>query len=385
MAGIQFGGFAEEESGGCGCCEDRCSCEITVCVKDCIGTAIPGATVTLKLVGETKSICTTNIDGCCTMAWETECPTEPTAAYDLIVSKTGYRTYKKYRSLTCGNTYTVVLLRDIDPPVVLFHIVGCCNQDLPGATVIFGDTEYTTDIHGNVEIEVTEEGTYDWSVSKFRFVTKTGTITINPCFDAGHSIILALDPGEGYHCGFGLADPLPETLSLTDSILGATSLVWGFNAVQGLFGWMGTLPVHTAAQDVFGFPGVHCPETTGHVDYFQAGCVPDGVVFFKFLTYVSCRCITCVDGFKFINFGSVVAERIFPEPPCDPLTGTHSMVSATCGGTDASNGICPEDVITIDPDIPLNYNSTWCGSMAHFGTPNRQPWPVNFFTITITE
>lgn len=117
---------------------------------------------------------------------------------------------------------------------ITFNVTGCGGLPLPDASVTLtlgGSTvaSGTTDAAGVFATMELGSGTYSWSVSKTRFVTETGSVTIT-CPDDDQVVDVALSAAEGYVCtclSDNCPDPLPTTLELADSYLGITvALVW---------------------------------------------------------------------------------------------------------------------------------------------------------------
>lgn len=236
------------------CCSG-CACTVTVCVQGCGGGTIAGAVVTL---GSLASLITQA--GGCTNTFCID-PLGGAGSYLLTVSMTGYYTYSETKSVTCGGTITVKLLPITGQPSAIFTVTGCCGQPLPGATVTIAGASYTTNSSGQVSLGITDAGTYPWSISKARFVTKTGSLTLTACSAGGTAVNATLVPASGFQCGPGntsgsafphkLADPVPTTLFLMDSVYGAVTLTYSATPTPG---WYGSLAVGTTPA-ICGCPG----------------------------------------------------------------------------------------------------------------------------------
>jgi hypothetical protein len=217
--------FSRWMLGDCGCC----GCTVRVCVTACPGsTPIPAANVALKQSGVALVSCATGADGCCSLS------VSSAGTYEVVVTKTGYATYDRNRTLACGDTITVGLLGSAS---VTLHVLSDCTsgaQDLEGATAILDGISELTGSTGRASFGLTDAGTYSWTVSKARYVSQSGTVTLSYCSPAspGPSDIFLL-PDTGYHCGPNLncdnspRDPVvPDTLNLTDSVYGATTVAY---------------------------------------------------------------------------------------------------------------------------------------------------------------
>ena len=224
---MPFGPFVGPCPCGCG----ACSCSTAICVESCSGTPLVGATVTVGSL----AAATTGSGGCVDV-----CLDALGGAGDQQVSVTasGYIPYSNSVDLTCNGTETIKLL-PTGSPSILFQIYGCCSQVLPGATVAIGGANYTTNSSGQVRVGITDAGTYPWSISKSRFDTTTGSTTITAC-PGTTDVTETLTPASGYECAPSncggtviLADPIPDTLTLTDSVYGAVTLTYAATAPAG--------------------------------------------------------------------------------------------------------------------------------------------------------
>jgi hypothetical protein len=356
------------------CCGDVC--RIVICVRDCFGFLISGAVVTIKSSGTTIATCTTGGDSCCTLAIDSP------GDYEVIVTKTGYYTYEAVTRLDCNQTVSVKLKRTTEQFPVEFIVIGCCNQPLNGATVTLDGISHTTALttggNGTTFFGMTKAGTFAWSVSKDRFVTQTGTVTLVEC-GAGKRITVNLEPAGGYHCGFGLADPVADTLFLTDSVWGGTTAVWipNVNYCGFTSGWKATIAASYPATDL-------CPATTATIMYFFQDCPGSIIGACSYLSFPVSGCVNCFDGFFVRNLGTAITDggNGWPCPPTGdshatlPVPSRVSPHAGDCGGVDSA---------TQDPTIPLHFVGTWGGSTNPCSAPNRGAWPVDVFTITVTE
>jgi len=274
-------------------------------------------------------------------------------SYQVTVSESGYYPYSNTLSLSCGGTTTVKLLPTSGNPSIKFTVTGCCSQPLPNALVTIAGATYTTDSSGQVMLGLTDAGTYTWSVSKARFVTQTGSFTITACDAGGKSLDVLLLAASGYVCGiavepqfpYALADPIPTTLNLTDSVYGSTTIT--YNA--GTHSYSGTLAV--AATPV------------------KCGCPTSATV----ITYTLQSVGTCApeyeSGFPYHAFGGV---------PC-PFT------TAIAGNETLPAGVTY--TFTQNPTIPFDWSVTYPVDACSFGASGVGTlflYPAGG-TITITE
>lgn len=129
----------------------------------------------------------------------------------------------------------------------LVTVKGCNGLALANATVaVSGGPSGTTNSSGQVTLTGVAPGA-SVTISKARFVSQTITV---PAACANSTVTLS--PTSSYVCYSGCADPLAQTLHLTDSVFGAVTLTWnGSNA------WVGTITINYASC----FIG--CPAATG--------------------------------------------------------------------------------------------------------------------------
>lgn len=185
----------------------------------CDGSPVEGATVTLTQGYIEVGTCTTDEAGkCCISATE--------GTYRIEASKTGYVGSNKTVDVTCPGETDVEL--DIEPTIgayVWFQVNGCVNGagapiGLPGATVDFNGGSYTTDADGKVNIPTPRDlGTYAYSVSKDRFTTATGSVTV--LFHCQNLFpFVGMTPADGYCCPssggyYDCPDPVSKTMHFT--------------------------------------------------------------------------------------------------------------------------------------------------------------------------
>jgi hypothetical protein len=227
---------------GCCCGGGGCTCPATICVTDCSGMPINGATVTVS----TLAPCGTTGSGCCQVCLDA---LGGAGTYPVMIAATGYTTSTTNVALTCSGTATIQLRTTAQGPSFCITVNGCCTT-LAGATVTIAGVTSTTTSSGLVCWAGTVAGTYTWSVSKARFVTQTGMFTISSCSGGTQTQNVDLAAASGYVCaGTGnpygccvglpsasqpaLNDPIPTTLFLTDSIAGAITLTYSGGAWTG--------------------------------------------------------------------------------------------------------------------------------------------------------
>jgi hypothetical protein len=178
--------------------------------------------------------------------------------YPVTVSATGYITNTTSVALTCGGTTTIQLRTTAMGSSFCITVFGCCTT-LENANVTIAGITTTTDNTGLVCTGITAPGTYSWSVSKTpRFVTQTGTFTISSCSGSTQTIGVTLAPASGFACALvggcggnccgvdsvgtlpAINDPLPTTMTLTDSVAGTCTMTYGANCL-----WTGSLSYST--------------------------------------------------------------------------------------------------------------------------------------------
>lgn len=240
------------KSSGC-CCSAGCT--VTITVTDCnFGTPVSGATVTVKDAGgSVVGSGTTNGSGVVTATY-------PSAGnYTIVVAKSGIATITVFRALACP-TSTLTVATGIN---VAHTIATCSGLPIPGLTVTLTHTAsgavytgITNSSTPNFVMPVVTGGAYTHSVSAFRSVTHTGSSS--PLCGVFPSALF-LAPAPGYHCYSGPCRPAPpgstanqcdyaiaDTLFLTDSLHGPTTLTWDANgAGAGIAAWVGTKAITT--------------------------------------------------------------------------------------------------------------------------------------------
>jgi hypothetical protein len=341
---------------GCCCSGGACTCPTQICIEACGGTTpINGATITVATLAPQ----TTGVSGCDTFCLD---PLGGAGSQQVTVSATGYYTYSNSVSLACNATETIKLLPITGNPSILFQINGCCALVLPGATVTIGGNNYTSDSAGQVKVGITDAGTYPWSVSKTRFVTQTGSVTIGACAAGGATVTVNMAPTTGYECGPGgssggtiplsLADPVPTTLFLTDSVWGSATLTYS----SITHNWSGSITITSPAL-------CGCISQTGVViSYNLAQCQGGSYV-------TSCGSY----GYNPLGLGAIPC-------PTNPGAATNTLGIPAIGGF----------TYTMNPTIPFDWQATYPAQACVPGLGASFPASLLYLyaagaTITVTE
>jgi len=251
--------------------------------------------------------------------------------HEIIVTATGYNTFDAKKNISCGDTLNIELVPSSYNPAIQFNIKGCCDGALgltaylPGAAISLlppsgYEFDCTTNSTGQCNFFVAEAGTYSYMISKSRFQTITGTVTITNCLNTTTTINYTMDPASGYVCGEDscsggveaiIPDPIPTTLNLTDSVYGPTTLTW--DPVN--LWWLGTIVTTSMAL-------CNCPA---------------GLTFT--LTYTLYRC--------------------HGTPSGRPLGITWLSGSEECGGFFTGTDLCPTDsTVTLPSGCKIIQNSS---------------------------
>lgn len=229
-------------------------------VRQCPSDAlVSGAVVTVKdSGGATVGSGTTDATGIVTV-------TIPAAAtYTIVVAKTGQNTVTATQAATCTTNNVAIKLG-----IAASYTVRTCAVGAIGITVTLTHATSgrvftgVTNSSGAVTVAVGESGNYNYSIPAFRHTTRTGSANLPPGFCTTSGGTQDLDPATGYHCLFlttgcmvppaGLTNsecfyPIADTLFLTDSAYGTTTLTWSSSAGGvGIGGWSGTKAVSTPA------------------------------------------------------------------------------------------------------------------------------------------
>jgi hypothetical protein len=245
------------------CC--GAGCAVDVCVVDCSGNSISGASVSISAPGGPYT--GTTVLGC------TGYISIGTAGtYTTTVSKAGgYQTYTGSITYTCGGTTTVTLLATGATPCQI-TVYGCNGCLLTGATVTVDGETYTTTA-GVASFTLPGPGSYPYTVNATRFATYSGTFTVTSVC-SGCSTTVTLTPATGYvcatvlSCNCGLsAYPWPTTLFLTDTAWGSCTLT--YNPTDQF--WEGTISISWTGD-------CGCAADAWDGIFYQLGCNGIGIV-----------------------------------------------------------------------------------------------------------
>lgn len=207
----------------CGCAPSSCNTTFTLVDSCCsVSCNLSGATFTVKSGGTTVATGTTGAGGSVTLDLGTA------GTYDVTVSYGGSTLTQSGVALACSSyTYYYAGL----------HVIGCNLLGVPGATVAVNPpagitvspTSVTSDGTGLARGFCYPTPSLPYTITQSRFLSTSGTTTA--CDN------VSLTAATGYHCAPCCAWPVCDTLSLTDSVLGATTLT--YDAAVGY--WWGTL------------------------------------------------------------------------------------------------------------------------------------------------
>jgi hypothetical protein len=290
------------------CCCGPPSCKICITTKLCVDAVLSNVTVTVTQGGTTVGTGTSNASGVC-------CIDVPeSGSYVVTVTKTGYTGSNKLVNVTCPGTTAAVLTLQLIANQHRFAVQGCGSSGVPGATVTINDGSYTTDSSGYVYFSA-PIATYSYSVSAPRFTTKTGTVNIQFC--TGSQVGSGpLTPASGYHCSLSSCPyPLPDSVTLTDSVIGTTTLSWVADR-----SWEGTL--------TYSFPGYcGCPAKSTTMKYSLSffGATPSLSISAKVFTF-GCPDNSVGSAYSTL-FGTSLADYVCPPS----FSGSSSAVVCNCG------------------------------------------------------
>jgi Carboxypeptidase regulatory-like domain len=253
-----------------GCC--RCggtpgTCIVGICATDCSNNPVVGAMVSVTPVGSgSGSSCTTTAspsDGCCQITLSAGA-----GNYNVTVSATGFSTLTQQMALSCSNIYTIALLPSPTTFCCTFSAIGCNGEPACNATVnIAGQTEPLP-----ATICLTAVGSYPWTISAPTFNDATGTATITSLCGgcSGGAVDVELTPASGFQCcalgNLFPAEALPDTLFLTDSVYGGTTLTF-----DGVSSWVGSISGANVAA------GCGCPDGGVTTIVYTVSCDGAGV------------------------------------------------------------------------------------------------------------
>jgi hypothetical protein len=373
-----WGGWGGDDvSGRRRCCCTPPGCSVAICATGCpSGSAIVGATVTIKSGGVTVGTpCTTDASGCCSVAIGTA------GTYEVIIAATGYKTYDGSKSIGCGDTVAVKLQPSTALATVKFTVTGCCSAPLEGATVTIDGQAATTDASGNASFWIGAAGTYPYTVSKARFNDSTGSVTIADCPTTTASIAVAMTAAGGYQCSGYYADPLPTTITLTDSLWGSCALTYTAGPPAQ---WTGVL---TGAS----FAGAcGCPAATFGLRYtLSAGCVVTGP--FYVAQYNVCDLVGCGVGALEHWCPSDATGQSCASPPPSGLVLINPC--DVVGGGGCPGGVSPGTFswtlgsggYTLSAAVPIDLVGTIPSSTCPGGNSDRTTAYRPGATLTLTE
>jgi hypothetical protein len=379
---------------------EGCHCVTNICVVSCAGTAIIGASVTV----DGGSPVTTAAGGCCSVNL---CPGQKSGAksHQVRVTAAGFYPYSNTVSLSCAGTYTVKMLPTSGAGSVIVSAFGCCCDALPGATVAIAGDTYTTDSSGQVTLGFTEAGTYPWTISKARFNSCSGSVTITSNCAVGATASCCLTVAAGFACVNSgtvgspvccFPDPVPTTLNLTDSVAGGCSLTydgtqfWNGSVTFGFAGFAGL-----GAQDytmTYQYPGVPSCGGANKCQSVSIGMTgplwtPNGP---PNTTGVPCGISGVVD----YNYNTVTGDL---NNPCDctPVQAFGQIVTECCGNAVTASSCC-ESSGTFISAVPLDFSIDMVGCGTAAFNPLAATWTTSTPscccygagaapTITVTE
>ena len=224
------------------CCCGGGSCVIAITVTGAGGCTVNGPVsgATITVTGPTGGTCTTDSLGQCVIDITAGGP----GVYTICAAKTGSNGSCKTVTIGCPGLTPVSLLvypTSSTAGTATFNVKGCLSGVLPGATVTIGGGSYLTNSSGVAGPIPVGNGTFPWTVSKSRFDTASGSLTITSCSNSTQNVTLT--PSSGYVCAC-CVDPLPSTLFFTGP-LGNVTLTWDGTEYTGCGTFTGTLIDHT--------------------------------------------------------------------------------------------------------------------------------------------
>lgn len=338
----------------------ECCCSVIICVTGCpAGSEIVGATVEIKQGSTTPVTCVTADNGggqaCCGITIGTA------GTYTVVVSATGYKTYTGTLTLTCGQTITIALQPSTAPASIVLTVYGCCPGGvLPGATVSLSDGQSgVTNTSGVVSFWEGAAGTYTYTVSKSRFATYTGSVTLSGCQTSSTAVTVTMTPASGYACGpldpnnDPRPDPIPTTLHLTDSVYGACTLT--YDPANSC--WFGTIAGANYAA------GCACPASTFNIGYTLYPCTGPGVLAISVST---CTYGQCLDGGWYPGNDECPGTGTTASNPCVGQPNGYYLASCTSESEGVNSGgfalpnayYSGSSVWSIAPGLPFDFSGT---------------------------
>lgn len=357
-----------------------CGCGVTICVKACPGGGdLEGASVTITPDGGDPVSGTTPSSGCI------ELDIGSSGSCQVEITADGYQPYDGTLELDCDNTYGFTLVPDTVDASVLFTVTGCCSAPLPGATVTLSDGQSgVTNSSGQVSFFEGIAGAYDYTIAKSRWETYSGSFTIESCQNFTTPVPVTMTPASGYVCGLmasdgsPIADPIPTTLPLTDSVYGGTSITYDADSTA----WIGTISASYPGSEA-----CNCPAAAFTITYSLPACPStDGLkVTWDALTYTFCE------------FGEgITVQSYCPADPGEAVTCAGKAPGNYLTNPAHSDVLGPAVAGTTSTTVPYDYSGTIAacdcepnpnGDYSCGGTTGAYggiPWPSGA-TITITE
>lgn len=257
--------------------------------------------------------------------------------YSYTIAKSGYTTKTSSTfSATCATTNVGEVLSTTQGRVCVTAKAcfgGLTAPDegdaVPGATVTLsqsGVTKATGTTASNGQVcFILPVGTYDVDVTADRFVFSSSygnTVRSQACIT--NTLIMLGEGAPGYHC-FGSQNqigfpgicriPVSDTLTLTDSLFGTTTLNYNASGAQGA-GWYGSTPIT--------FPNCLNPSCSGAADmiYFLSANAH--------LTAVTPPSGDCTSGIG--TFADRTPSDFISCPPSFLATWATSDPTGVCGG-----------------------------------------------------
>jgi hypothetical protein len=293
------------------CCGGSTPCTTTFCYLNCTGTAVSGATFSVSGAGSG----TTDASGCVAV-------TIPTSGNSYSVT------------VTDPNGISLTLTMTLACETYIFHqtcfqVLGCHSAGTssnptngisvtitPASGLTLSSTTLTTDVTGTVCWPYTTDS-YGWAISHYRIASQSGTTS-----SCGTTTLTA---ATGYTCACNCNMPICNTLDLTDSILGSTTLV---NTGSQ---WVGTL--------VISYPGLcGCPASTVTISYLWECELIVGINVKPGPSNICCGgpVPTCPDDTGLAQ-ASLINAFTLSGPTCgytdQTYTGTACPGCFNCGGT----------------------------------------------------
>lgn len=340
---------------GCSQCCPKCS--IKVCVTSCVsGSPLAGAVVTIA--SNPPATCTTGNTGCCSLQIGSS------GNYAITITLAGYATYSQSQQFNCGLTYNFVLQLTTQASVI-FQASGC-SALLAGVTCTVDGQSCTTNSMGQCSISNVPPGTYTWTMSKSRYATQTGSVTVPPCYEGSvyaspfPGIPIRMTPAEGYAFAIWAGqccvnDPVPTTLSLTDSVAGSCEITFSGDPINGGT-WTGSI-----SYTWEGYCGMTPQAAVNYYSWPSGGChvavqpTPQVVAIGGYGRYPGCRG-NCTNGGYNCSF-----KNPYNCPYCTCCSGCFFPAF---------------DTFSIEPTVPLMVSQTNfpCGSEVITG-----PWGPQCF------